>query len=63
MSGIVEELNGRNREIVEKYETVKIWINKKCGKVIAEPKELIGIQKKHQSYGYFHYVFIMARRD
>ena len=25
MSGIIEELNGRNREIVEKYETVKIY--------------------------------------
>jgi len=31
MSGIIEELNGRNREIVEKYETVKIWVSKKCG--------------------------------
>ena len=31
MSGIIEELNGRNREIVKKCETVKIWISKKCG--------------------------------
>jgi hypothetical protein len=35
--------------MIPMYEPLEVSKCKKCGKIIAEPKELIRIQKKHQS--------------
>ena len=31
MSDMKERLSERNREVLQQYETVRTWINKKCG--------------------------------
>jgi len=42
-------LEPKVRVLIPMYEPLEVAKCEKCGKVIAEPKELIRIQKKHQS--------------